>query len=155
MYSKTVLDNGLRIVSESIPYMSSISIGVYTEAGSRMESSKIQGISHFLEHMMFKGTKNRTARDIAEAVDNVGGQLNAGTDRESTCYYIKVLAEHLELGMDVLSDMLKNSLFSIDDIERERQVVLEEINLLNNSLISTSVFIFISDKALANICNTS
>ena len=133
MYQKTTLANGLRIVSESIPYMSSISLGIFVGTGSRHETPAEQGVSHFIEHLMFKGTQRRSAKDIAEMVDDVGGQLNAATDRENTCYYIKVLPEHLSLGMDILSDMLLNSKFAETDVEKERQVVLEEISLYEDS----------------------
>ena len=133
MYQKTTLVNGLRIVSESIPYMSSISLGIFAGTGSRHETPAEQGVSHFIEHLMFKGTHRRSAKDIAEMVDDVGGQLNAATDRENTCYYIKVLPEHLSLGMDILSDMLLNSKFADVDVEKERQVVLEEISLYEDS----------------------
>lgn len=133
MYQKTTLDNGLRILSESIPYMSSVSIGFFVGTGSRSESLPEQGVSHFIEHLMFKGTDKRSARDIAEEVDDVGGQLNAATDRENTCYYIKVLPEHLGLGLDILSDMLLHSKFAEADVEKERQVVLEEISLYEDS----------------------
>ena len=133
MYKKTTLDNGLRIVSESIPYMSSVSLGIFAGTGSRHETPAEQGVSHFIEHLMFKGTYRRSAKDIAEMVDDVGGQLNAATDRENTCYYIKVLPEHLSLGMDILSDMLLNSKFADVDVEKERQVVLEEISLYEDS----------------------
>lgn len=133
MYRKTTLANGLRIVSESIPYMSSVSLGIFAGTGSRHETPAEQGVSHFIEHLMFKGTYRRSAKDIAEMVDDVGGQLNAATDRENTCYYIKVLPEHLSLGMDILSDMLLNSKFADVDVEKERQVVLEEISLYEDS----------------------
>ena len=133
MYRKSTLDNGLRIVSESIPYMSSVSLGIFAGTGSRHETPAEQGVSHFIEHLMFKGTHRRSAKDIAEMVDDVGGQLNAATDRENTCYYIKVLPEHLSLGMDILSDMLLNSKFADVDVEKERQVVLEEISLYEDS----------------------
>ena len=133
MYQKTTLVNGLRIVSESIPYMSSVSLGIFAGTGSRHETPAEQGVSHFIEHLMFKGTYRRSAKDIAEMVDDVGGQLNAATDRENTCYYIKVLPEHLSLGMDILSDMLLNSKFADVDVEKERQVVLEEISLYEDS----------------------
>ena len=133
MYQKTTLVNGLRIVSESIPYMSSVSLGIFAGTGSRHETPAEQGVSHFIEHLMFKGTHRRSAKDIAETVDDVGGQLNAATDRENTCYYIKVLPEHLSLGMDILSDMLLNSKFADVDVEKERQVVLEEISLYEDS----------------------
>ena len=133
MYRKTTLANGLRIVSESIPYMSSVSLGIFAGTGSRHETPAEQGVSHFIEHLMFKGTYRRSAKVIAEMVDDVGGQLNAATDRENTCYYIKVLPEHLSLGMDILSDMLLNSKFADVDVEKERQVVLEEISLYEDS----------------------
>lgn len=133
MYKKTILDNGLRIVSESIPSMNSTSMGFYVGTGSRSEIGPEQGVSHFIEHLMFKGTPNRSARVIAETVDNVGGQLNAATDREATCYYIKMLPEHMALGVDILSDMLQNSSFAVEDVEKERQVVLEEISLYEDS----------------------
>ena len=133
MYQKTTLDNGLRILSESIPYMSSVSIGFFVGTGSRSETLPEQGVSHFIEHLMFKGTEKRSARDIAEEVDDIGGQLNAATDRENTCYYIKVLPEHLGLGLDILSDMLLHSKFAEADVEKERQVVLEEISLYEDS----------------------
>ena len=133
MYQKTTLDNGLRILSESIPYMSSVSIGFFVGTGSRSETLPEQGLSHFIEHLMFKGTEKRSARDIAEKVDDVGGQLNAATDRGNTCYYIKVLPEHLGLGLDILSDMLLHSKFAEADVEKERQVVLEEISLYEDS----------------------
>ena len=133
MYRKTTLANGLRIVSESIPYMSSVSLGIFAGTGSRHETPAEQGVSHFIEHLMFKGTYRRSAKDIAEMVDDVGGQLNAATDRENTCYYIQVLPEHLSLGMDILSDMLLNSKFADVDVEKERQVVLEEISLYEDS----------------------
>ena len=133
MYQKTTLDNGLRILSESIPYMSSVSIGFFVGTGSRSETLPEQGVSHFIEHLMFKGTEKRSARDIAEEVDDVGGQLNAATDRENTCYYIKVLPEHPGLGLDILSDMLLHSKFADSDVEKERQVVLEEISLYEDS----------------------
>ena len=133
MYQKTTLDNGLRILSESIPYMNSVSIGFFVGTGSRSETLPEQGVSHFIEHLMFKGTEKRSARDIAEKVDDVGGQLNAATDRENTCYYIKVLPEHLGLGLDILSDMLLHSKFAEADVEKERQVVLEEISLYEDS----------------------
>ena len=113
--------------------MSSVSIGFFVGTGSRSETLPEQGVSHFIEHLMFKGTEKRSARDIAEEVDDVGGQLNAATDRENTCYYIKVLPEHLGLGLDIISDMLLHSKFADSDVEKERQVVLEEISLYEDS----------------------
>lgn len=129
MYQKTVLDNGLRIVSVSMPNIRSVSISIYTGTGSRYEDSKVSGISHFIEHLLFRGTPKRpTSQDIAEAIEGVGGILNAATDREVTYYWAKVTKEHFPLALDVLSDMVRNAKFDPKDIEKERQVIIEEIN---------------------------
>jgi predicted Zn-dependent peptidase len=133
MYLKSSLSNGIRIVSEAIPYVKSVSVGIWIGTGSRSEDTSNHGISHFIEHLMFKGTESRTAKDIAETVDAVGGQLNAFTAKEFTCYYIKVLDNHLDLAMDVLSDMLLKSKFAPQDIDREREVVLEEVHMYEDS----------------------
>ncbi|MDR3563564.1 MAG: pitrilysin family protein [Negativicutes bacterium] len=133
MYRKSVLPNGIRVISEAIPYVKSATLGVWVGTGSRNELDHNHGISHFIEHLMFKGTEKRSAKDIAETVDAVGGQLNAFTAKEYTCYYIKVLDNHLELGMDVISDMLLASKFDGEDINREREVVLEEVNMYEDS----------------------
>jgi len=133
MYQKTLLPNGIRIVSEAIPYVKSVSVGIWIGTGSRNEEITNHGISHFIEHLMFKGTENRTAKDIAETVDAVGGQLNAFTAKEYTCYYIKVLDNHLDLALDVLSDMLLASKFDPADVNREREVVLEEVKMYEDS----------------------
>ncbi len=133
MYQKSILNNGIKVVSETIPYVKSISFGVWVQTGSRNETTSNHGISHFIEHLMFKGTNSRTAKDIAEAVDAVGGQLNAFTAKEYTCYYIKVLDTHLSLAMDIMSDMLLHSKFDREDIKREREVVLEEVNMYEDS----------------------
>ena len=133
MFQKTVLPNGVRVLSEAIPYVKSVALGIWIGTGSRLEEDSNHGVSHFIEHLMFKGTKNRTAKDIAETVDAVGGQLNAFTAKEHTCYYIKVIDSHLDLGMDILGDMLLNSKFDPEDINREREVVIEEINMYEDS----------------------
>jgi predicted Zn-dependent peptidase len=133
MYRKSVLPNGIRVISEAIPYVKSATLGIWAGTGSRNEQDHNHGVSHFIEHLMFKGTEKRTAKDIAETVDAVGGQLNAFTAKEYTCYYIKVLDNHLELGMDILSDMLLASKFDSQDINREREVVLEEVNMYEDS----------------------
>jgi len=124
---KTVLDNGLRILSEAVSYVDSVSVGVWVGTGSRDEDTSRRGISHFLEHMLFKGTERRSARQIADEMDMIGGHLNAFTDKEYTCYYAKVLSEHLAVAMDLLSDMVLHSLLDPEEIEREKNVVLEEI----------------------------
>ncbi|MBC8016680.1 MAG: insulinase family protein [Sporomusaceae bacterium] len=133
MYCKSVLPNGVRVISEAIPYVKSVTLGIWVGTGSRSEEQHNHGISHFIEHMVFKGTDNRSAKDIAETVDEVGGQLNAFTGKEHTCYYIKVLDTHLELALDVLSDMLLSSRFDAEDINREREVVLEEVHMYEDA----------------------
>lgn len=133
MYQKSVLPNGIRIVSETIPYVKSVTMGIWIGTGSRFEEEYNHGISHFIEHLMFKGTARRSAKEIAEVVDAVGGQLNAFTAKEYTCYYLKVLDSHAELAMDILSDMLLASKFAEEDIERERQVVIEEVHMYEDS----------------------
>ncbi|MDH3976248.1 MAG: insulinase family protein [Deltaproteobacteria bacterium] len=128
-YNKTVLDNGVVIVSEENPVFYSSSIGIWLKCGSRHEKAHENGLSHFIEHMLFKGTAKRSAFDIAWQVDSIGGVLNAFTTRESTCYDIKVLSEHSELAIDILSDLFLNSIFENSEIEKERQVILQEIGM--------------------------
>lgn len=129
MYRLIELDNGLRVVLESIDYVNSVSVGLWVENGSRNENRQNNGISHFIEHMFFKGTHNRNAKELAEIIEDVGGQLNAFTGKEATCFYIKALNTHLELSLDVLSDMLFNSKFESSDIEKEKGVIGEEISM--------------------------
>lgn len=133
MYKRYTLENGLRVVTEHIPYVKSISIGVWIEAGAQNESSSNNGISHFIEHMLFKGTEKRSAKDIAEVIDGIGGQINAFTSKECTCYYTKVLDSHYDLALDVLADMVFHSKFDPTEIEKERSVILEEINMYEDS----------------------
>ncbi|GAA0862626.1 pitrilysin family protein [Paraclostridium tenue] len=133
MYKIHKLENGLTIVGEEIPYLKSITLGVWVNAGSRIESEKLSGVSHFIEHMLFKGTKNRTSKEIASTIDNLGGQINAFTSKECTCYYVKLLDEHINIGLDILSDMFLNPLFDKEDIEKERQVILEELKMYEDS----------------------
>ena len=133
MFKRTILDNGIRIVSEKIPYVRSVSIGVWIGTGSRNEDRSNNGISHFIEHMMFKGTEQKSAKEIAESIDNIGGQLNAFTGKECTCYYTKTLDSHLDIAIDVLSDMLFHSKFTKKDIDIERNVILEEIGMYEDS----------------------
>lgn len=123
----TVLPNGLRIVTESMPSVRSVSLGIWIGTGSRVEKGVENGISHFIEHMVFKGTKNRSAEDIARSVDSIGGGLDAFTSKELVSFNTKVLDEHLPIALDVLSDMVLNPLFREDDIEKEKGVILEEI----------------------------
>lgn len=134
MYQKTVLTNGLRVISETMPQTHSASICIFVGVGSRYETNARAGISHFVEHVLFRGTEKRpTSRDISEAVEGVGGVLNGGTDRESTVYWCKVARPHFEMALDVLSDMLLNSKLDAEDIEKERQVIIEEINMCYDS----------------------
>ena len=133
MYKKHVLENGLTIIGEEIPYVKSISLGVWINAGSRIEDEEISGVSHFIEHMLFKGTRNRTAKQIASEIDNLGGQINAFTSKECTCYYVKLLDSHIDIGIDVLSDMILNSKFNEDDLDKERSVIIEELKMYEDS----------------------
>ena len=133
MHNLYTLKNGLRVVTEKISESNSISVGVMIKNGSRNESLELNGISHFIEHMFFKGTKKRKSKDIVEDIDNVGGQINAFTSKEATCYYVKNLYTHLELSLEILSDMILNSVFSVEEIEREKGVVIEEINMGEDS----------------------
>jgi len=127
LIAKTVLPNGLRIVSERIPGLASVVIGIWVENGSRYEEPARNGLSHFLEHLFFKGTARRTAAEISEEIDAVGGVLNADTDREHTCYYAKVLGQDVGLAIDLLSDIFLASRLDAEEIAREKTVVLEEI----------------------------
>lgn len=127
------LPNGIRLVYEKMSHTKSVSIGVFVKSGSMYETKEENGISHFIEHMLFKGTKKRSAKQIAEEMDFVGGQINAYTAKDYTCYYTKVLSEDLALSVDILSDMYYNSLFKEEDIELERGVIIEEINMYEDS----------------------
>jgi len=125
--------NGVRIVLENIPTVRSVAIGVWIGTGSRSEHPEINGVSHFLEHMFFKGTKTRSAREIAESFDRIGGQVNAFTSKEYTCYYAKVLDEHADQALDVLADMFFNSSFDEEELAREKNVVYEEIKMYEDT----------------------
>jgi predicted Zn-dependent peptidase len=125
----TTLKNGVRVISEEMPHVRSVSMGVWIKTGSRRETSTENGISHFIEHMLFKGTKNRSAEEIARSVDSIGGGLDAFTAKEMVSYNTKVLDEHLPLAFDVLADMVRNPLFREADIEKEKGVILEELKM--------------------------
>ncbi|HEX2945422.1 MAG TPA: pitrilysin family protein [Clostridia bacterium] len=133
MLNKYKLSNGIRVVCENIPYVRSVSIGVWVGTGSQDENPRNNGVSHFIEHMVFKGTEKRSAAEIAESIDNIGGQINAFTGKECTCFYTKVLDEHITVAVDVLSDMLLNSVFAPKDIALEKKVILEEIGMYEDS----------------------
>ena len=133
MHDEWLLPNGLRVVGERLPYLRSVSIGAWMHVGSMMELPQESGLSHFLEHMVFKGTEKRTARQIAEEMDAVGGQLNAFTGRDCTCFYAKVIDEDLELAVDILSDLVIHATMDPTELEKERGVILEEISMDEDS----------------------
>lgn len=133
MYQKTVLDNGIRILTEKVPSAYSAALGFWVENGARHESRALNGASHFIEHLLFKGTRRRSALDIAKEIDSVGGALNAFTSHELSCYFAKVAGDKLPLAIDLLSDILCHSLFDLDEIEKERRVILQEIHMVEDS----------------------
>lgn len=133
MVQKTVLENGVHVITEEIPSAHSVSVGIWVEGGSRNETLEDNGISHFIEHMLFKGTKRRSARQIAVEIDAVGGLLNAFTSKEFSSFYAKVLAEHLPVALDLLFDLYLNSVFSSEELERERQVIMQEIGMVEDT----------------------
>ncbi len=129
MYAATTLDNGLEIVTVRMPQAESLTLGFWVKTGGRYEAKESAGISHFLEHLLFEDTANRTSRQIKEAIEGVGGSLNGFTAEEVTCYLVKILKKHLDLAVDVLSDMLLNAAMTPQAIEKERMVITEEINM--------------------------
>jgi predicted Zn-dependent peptidase len=133
MIVREVLDNGLRLLTEHIPHVRSVSIGVWLTRGSRHEPESLSGIAHFVEHMLFKGTTSRSAESIAQDIDSIGGQLDAFTAKEYASYYIKVLDENLPLAVDILSDIVLNPALDADDVQREKKVVLEEIKMVEDT----------------------
>ena len=133
MFQRTVMDNGLHVLTSSMPHTRSVSMGIFIGAGSRYESDEIAGVSHFLEHILFKGTKSwPTAREVSEAIEGVGGIMNASTDREMTVFWCKVARPHFERSLSVLVDMMLNPLLDPEEIEKEREVVLEELRMIND-----------------------
>ncbi|MGD8228812.1 MAG: pitrilysin family protein [Desulfobacteraceae bacterium] len=133
MYHKTVLENGVKILSERMEHIRSISLGIWVGVGSRDEVERENGVSHFVEHMIFKGTKNRSGLQIAKELDAIGGLSNAFTSKEHTCYHSKVLDKHLSTLAEILSDIFLNSIFDPQDMDRERQVILQEINMMEDT----------------------
>jgi predicted Zn-dependent peptidase len=130
MFQRDTLDNGLRVLTADLPHAQSVAVLVMLAAGSRYETAEMGGIAHFSEHMFFKGTERRpTAREIAGAIDAIGGEFNAFTGKESTTYYVKCAAEHRDVALDVLVDMIRNARFREDEIEREKGVIVEEMNM--------------------------
>ena len=134
MYQKTTLDNGLRIITATMPHTQAVCVSFFIGVGSRYETEAQAGISHFVEHLLFKGTQKRpTAREICEAIEGVGGIINGGTDKELTVYWCKVAQAHLHMVLDVLADVLLHSRFDPQEIEKERRVIIEEINMSKDS----------------------
>lgn len=133
MHHKTVLENGVRIISEKLDHFQSVSVGIWVSAGSRHEVEKENGVSHFIEHMIFKGTHSRSSLEIAKELDAIGGLSNAFTGKEHTCFHSKVLDKHFSNMADVLSDIFLNSIFNPQDLDRERQVILQEINMVEDT----------------------
>ena len=133
MFKKKILDNGIIVLLQNIPYVSSVSLGFTVKMGSRFEPISALGYSHFVEHMLFKGTHKRSAKDIAREVDKMGANINAATNREYTMYYIHAMSDYLNNSMDILVDMLKNSIFDKQELEREKTVILEEVKMYEDS----------------------
>ena len=132
MFRKEVLDNGLRVVTEKIPSVRSVSIGIWVDVGSRDEQPGEEGLSHFIEHMVFKGTRRRSAEAISREIDALGGELNAFTSREGTTFYAKVLDEHVGQGIELLADIFHHSRYDAREVTKEKQVVLEEIRMVED-----------------------
>ena len=149
MYNLTTLDNGLRIVTQNMSSLETVSMGIWNFVGGRDELENINGVAHLLEHMAFKGTKTRTALQIAETIENVGGDINAYTSKEITAYYVKLIAEDLPLGINILSDILQNSTFAEEELNRERGVILQEIGMYLDSP-DEMIFDYWQEKAFPN-----
>jgi len=145
MYNKTVLDNGLRVITSAMPHSRSVCLALFVGAGSCYESKEEAGISHFAEHLFFKGTKRRpTSKEITQDIEGIGGMINGGTDKEITVYWCKVASPHFTIALDVLSDLLLNSRFDTENIEKERQIIIEEINM-NMDIPQQRVNVLIDD----------
>jgi predicted Zn-dependent peptidase len=132
LYRKLVLDNGVRVVTERIPTLKSVTVGVWVNSGSRDEQPSQAGYSHFIEHMLFKGTSKRSSAEISREIDALGGEMNAFTSRETTTYYVKVLDQQLERAVELLSDLFYHSRFESKEVEKEKQVVLEEVRMVRD-----------------------
>src|SRR5947207_9775262 len=130
---QTTLDNGLTIITEQMSHVRSASVGIWVRSGSRHEAATLNGISHFIEHTLFKGTRNRTSREIAVESDAIGGHVDAFTSREVAAYYVKVLDEHLPRAFDLIADLVTAPLFDDSELDRERNVVMEEIKMVEDT----------------------
>src|SRR3989337_3400388 len=133
LVQKTRLESGIAVITEEMPDVESSSIGIWVNPGSRYETRGVNGVSHFIEHLLFKGTERRTALDISREIESVGGVLNAFTGRENTCFYAKVLSKDVPLAVDLLSVIFRNSTFLEKQVEKERMVVLQEIKLVDDT----------------------
>ena len=149
MIKITTLDNGLRIVTQLMPGLETVSMGIWNYVGGRDELENVNGVAHLLEHMAFKGTKTRTALQIAETIEDVGGDINAYTSKEITAYYVKLISEDLSLGIDILTDILQNSSFAEDELNRERGVILQEIGMYLDTP-DDMIFDYWQEKAYPN-----
>ena len=149
MHQITTLDNGLRIVTQNMPGLETVSMGIWNFVGGRDEEENVNGVAHLLEHMAFKGTKTKSALQIAEKIENVGGDINAYTSKEITAYYVKLLADDLPYGIDILTDILQNSTFQEDELNRERGVILQEIGMYLDTP-DDMIFDYWQDKAYPN-----
>src|SRR3989442_10524889 len=132
-YRKSVLPNGIRVVTERMPQVRSVAVGIWVDTGSRNEAPGRGGVSHLIEHLVFKGTATRSAQEIARVMDSVGGQMDAFTTKEHTCFYVQVLDEHLPLAVGLLTDILLHPLFDGAELEREKSVVLQEIKMVEDT----------------------
>tara|TARA_B100000579_G_scaffold252421_1_gene207665 strand:- start:33 stop:1286 length:1254 start_codon:yes stop_codon:yes gene_type:complete len=149
MHQITTLDNGLRIVTQNMPGLETVSMGIWNFVGGRDEEENVNGVAHLLEHMAFKGTKTKSALQIAETIENVGGDINAYTSKEITAYYVKLLADDLPYGIDILTDILQNSTFQEDELNRERGVIIQEIGMYLDTP-DDMIFDYWQDKAYPN-----
>src|SRR6185436_16257679 len=127
---KIALPNGIRLVTETMPHVRSVAVGIWVETGSRVEPEPLGGISHLIEHLVFKGTASRSAQDIARAIDSVGGHMDAFISKEHTCFYVRVLDEHLPLAVELLTDILRHPRFDAEELDREKSVVLQEFKMV-------------------------
>jgi predicted Zn-dependent peptidase len=134
IFQKTVLDNGVRVVTESHPFTRAVASGVFVEIGTRDENPKKAGLTHFLEHLVFKGTRRRDSYELAKALEAVGGDLNAYTSREYTCFHATSLKEHMSLGLDVVMDLVTGANLGLEDFKTEREVIVQEIHMSKDNL---------------------
>jgi len=149
MLKVSTLDNGLRVATQNMPGLETVSMGIWNYVGGRDETEINNGVAHLLEHMAFKGTKNRTALEIAETIENVGGDINAYTSKEITAYFVKLMAEDLSLGVDIITDIMQNSTFEEKELDRERGVILQEIGMYLDTP-DDMIFEYWQEKAFPN-----